>query len=89
MSPKKAVEAKLPAGVDLPFDLPCYIKVFRLMGKTAPRNDLPTVGELKGWTVELDYFTLGVKVHIKLERPDKMSVFLDNKKIGGHIGLRK
>lgn len=73
----------------MPFDVPCYIKIHRLLGSTKPRKDLPKTSELKGWTIELDFFTMGVVVYLKITRPFNLKVFMGTKKIGEHEGKRK
>lgn len=61
-------------GVNLPFDVPIYARCFRVM---RPEPDHDPRGErggivnseaLVGWRTELEMFTYGVKVIVKIDR---------------------
>jgi len=59
-------------GWHLPNDVPVYGRAHRLLGPTA---DGESEG-LKGWTVELDAWTFGVKVFLRIGMDSTMKLFI-------------
>lgn len=53
----------------LPYDLPAYVSVTRLMGDfplpNVPKEDTSTVRGLKGHVLEIEMFTFGVKILVR------------------------
>lgn len=69
--------------VALPFDMPAYLTAYRLVeegeelemlhkgdGRTAP-----SLRSIKGWTFEVNCFTYGVTVYVRLDRDGSLKVF--------------
>jgi len=63
-------------GLHLPFDVPMYARVFRLMEETGVVNNTGPVEALKGWTVQLDAFTFGVTLYLRVGMDGTLKVFV-------------
>lgn len=62
--------------VRLPYDVPAYMRAMRLVdvlkqGKSTSSNHV-------GWTIELDCFTLGVKVFVRIGRDGTLKVITED-----------
>lgn len=66
-------------GVVTPFDMPTYVRAHRLMQDTEDNNP-PSLHStaLKGFTLEVDAFTFGVKVFIRLGMDGTLRVFVQD-----------
>src|SRR5262245_17035008 len=64
-------------GVVLPSDIPVYLRTFRLVERddTRPRG---SGDALVGWTVQLDCFTYGVKVLLRIGRDGTLRLFVED-----------
>lgn len=65
-------------GWHLPYDVPAYGKVFRLLGDYPPGDDGRVVEGLKGWVVELDAYTFGVKILVRIGMDGKMKLYVED-----------
>lgn len=65
-------------GVHLPNDIPLYCRAFRLMGEIEDRDDKRKVAALDGWTVQLDAFTFGVKVYLRIGMDGTLKLFIED-----------
>ncbi len=63
-------------GQGLPYDLPVYLSVDRHLGDSVKNPSLPTVNELKGWTITVDCFTFEEEVKIKIARNGMLAICL-------------
>lgn len=67
-------------GVHAPFDCPVYVRVYRLMTDTRehdPKRRIFSQG-LTGHTVQLDAFTFGVKVYLRIGRDGNLKVITED-----------
>lgn len=67
-------------GVHTPFDMPVYVKAFRLMSDTKehdPKKKVFSQG-LKGHTLEVDCFTFGVKVYVRIGTDGTLKVITED-----------
>lgn len=65
-------------GWHLPYDVPAYGKVFRLLGPATPTESGKPVEGLKGWVVELDAYTFGVKVLVRIGMDGTMKLYVED-----------
>jgi len=65
-------------GINLPNDIPVHMRAFRLMGEIKDSDTGRTVGALEGWTVQLDAFTFGVTVYLRIGRDGTLRVFAED-----------
>jgi hypothetical protein len=65
---------------NLPFDMPAYLRAMRLLDQepTPPGRTPDVMNVLVGWTLELDLFTRGVKVYVRLGRDGTLKVFAED-----------
>lgn len=61
-------------GINPPLDMPLYLRVFRLMGDVTG-DDGRTVEGLKGWTLQMDAWTFGVTVYLRIGRDGTLKLF--------------
>ena len=63
----------------LPYDFPSYVRLTRLMDEVRPANpddkEDRVVRGLKGHVMEVDLFTFGVKVYIRVTTDGELKVF--------------
>lgn len=62
-------------GLHLPYDVPMYARVYRLLQETGEVNNTGPVEALKGWTVQLDAFTFGVTLYLRVGMDGTLKVF--------------
>ena len=68
---------------NLPYDCPAFMRVFRRINVQKPGKKATSVEDL-GTTVELDYFTFGVRVYLKHTRQktrggsSKLSIIIED-----------
>lgn len=67
-------------GIPVPFDMPLFARVFRLMEPTENHRPEQKVfsQELKGWTLEISAFTFGVKLYVRVGRDGTLKVFAED-----------
>jgi len=71
-------------GMHLPNDVPLYVRAFRLLGEFNDATDGHVVGSLEGWTVQLDAWTFGVKVFLRIGMDGTLKLFIED-----HDGRQK
>lgn len=62
----------------LPFDMPAYLTAYRLVEEGEELEELnkgngrtsPPLSKIRGWTFEIDCFTFGVKVFVRIDKQD-------------------
>lgn len=59
-------------GLHLPWDVPMYARVFRLLDETEEGTN---AGALRGWTVQLDAFTFDVSLYVRVGLDGTLKVF--------------
>jgi hypothetical protein len=67
-------------GLHMPFDMPVYVKAFRLMSDTREHDPKAKVFSqgLKGHTLEIDAFTYGVKVYVRIGTDGNLKVIVED-----------
>lgn len=67
-------------GVNMPLDMPVYVRAHRLMQDTEDHNPKRKQYSraLKGHTLEIDCFTFGVKLFVRLGRDGTLKVFAED-----------
>lgn len=67
-------------GVHMPFDMPIHVKAFRLMSDTKEHNPKHKVFSqgLKGHTLEVDAYTYGVKVYVRIGTDGNLKVIVED-----------
>lgn len=66
--------------VHMPFDMPVYVRAFRLMSDTRehdPKHKVFSQG-LKGHTLQVDAFTFGVKVFVRVDTDGNLKVIVED-----------
>jgi hypothetical protein len=65
-------------GVHPPTDMPLYVRAFRLEGTITDAEDGREVPALKGWTLQLDAWTFGVKVYVRIGMDGTLKLFVED-----------
>jgi hypothetical protein len=70
----------------LPYDFPAYIRVIRRL-HSITKGKVNHSGDLLGWTWELDLFTFGVKVWVRVDRkPRRLRIFVEDEDGRTNVG---
>lgn len=79
-SQRKPVDRGEQCYFNLPFDMPAYLRAMRLLDQepNPPGRTPEVMNVLVGWTLELDLFTRGVKVYVRLGRDGTLKVFAED-----------
>lgn len=64
-------------GYNAPLDMPLYGRAFRLMGEYVGEDGRKVEG-LKGWTLQLDAWTFGVKAYIRIGMDGTLKLFVEH-----------
>lgn len=71
----------------LPFDMPAFMTAYRLVEEGDEPEELnkgngrtaPALSKIRGWTFEVNCFTMGVKVYVRIDRQDgTLKVFAED-----------
>lgn len=67
-------------GVHTPFDCPMYVRCYRLMSDTKEHDPKRKIFSqaLKGHTLQVDAFTFGVKVYVRIGKDGNLKVIVED-----------
>jgi hypothetical protein len=63
--------------VTMPYDVPMYMRIMRLVN-TQVNGRKSHTGEQTGWTIELDAYTFGVKLWVRIGKDGTFKVFTED-----------